>query len=306
MSFIFSRALVEASLQVNCSDVDAYAPLSLIPTPKPSLSPGKTTAPFLRSRFGMTFEPLTEDLGAELLTSWLAGFPARTSVQQEPAMALTVSEADSGQKWRASFAKYDPDASKWRTPQCSLLGDFPEFLETWPRWGSMRNGVSYLRQTSALPTFGNESGLWPTPTVCGNYNRPGASANSGMGLASAVKLWPTPTASLADKGGRITPRKSREGGTLIEAVSARAMWPTPCASASKGSSPAALVRKDGKSRSNDRIDHAVMASDGGQLNPEWVEWLMGWPIGHTALKPLETGRYQEWRQQHGIFSNADA
>jgi len=271
MSFIFSRALVEASLQVNCSDVDAYAPLSLIPTPKPSLSLGKTMAPFLHSRFGMTFEPLTEDLGTELLTSWLAGFRARTSVQQEPAMALTASEADSGQKWRASFAKYDPAESKWRTPQCSLLGDFPEFSETWPRWGSMRNGVSYLRPTLALPTFGNESGLWPTPTVCGNYNRPGASANSGMGLASAVKL-----------------------------------WPTPCASASKGSSPAALVRKDGKSRSNDRIDHAVMASDGGQLNPEWVEWLMGWPIGHTALKPLETARYQEWLQQHGIFSNADA
>ncbi|MDT6962880.1 hypothetical protein QTN24_15375 [Cupriavidus sp. SZY C1] len=335
MSFIFSRALVEASLQVNCSAVDAYAPLNLIPTPRPSLSLAKMTAPFLRSRFGMTFEPLTEDLGAELLTSWLEGFHARTSAQLEPEMDLTESAADSGQKWRASFAKYDPAESKWRTPQCSLLGDFPEFSETWPRWGSMRNGVSYLRPTSALPTFESESGLWPTPTrdsavmrdrkyaqggtpltlavklwptptVHGNHNKPGASKNAGWGLSSAAKLWPTPTASLADKGGRITPRKGREGGTLIEAVSARAMWPTPCASASKGSSPAALVRKNGRDRSNDRIDHAVMASDGGQLNPEWVEWLMGWPIGHTALKPLETARYQEWLQQHGIFSGEGA
>lgn len=79
------------------------------------------------------------------------------------------------------------------------------------------------------------------------------------------------------------------------------MWPTPCASAAKGSSPAALTRKNGKDRSNDRIDHAVMASDGGQLNPEWVEWLMGWPIGHTALKPLETGKYQEWLRQHSPY-----
>lgn len=305
MSFIFSRALVEASLQVNCSAVDAYAPLNLIPTPRPSLSLAKMTAPFLRSRFGMTFEPLTEDLGAELLTSWLEGFHARTSAQLEPEMDLTESAADSGQKWRASFAKYDPAESKWRTPQCSLLGDFPEFSETWPRWGSMRNGVSYLRPTSALPTFESESGLWPTPTrdsavmrdrkyaqggtpltlavklwptptVHGNHNKPGASKNAGWGLSSAAKLWPTPTASLADKGGRITPRKGREGGTL--------------------------VRKNGRDRSNYRIDHAVMASDGGQLNPEWVEWLMGWPIGHTALKPLETGKYQEWLQQHGIFS----
>jgi hypothetical protein len=26
---------------------------------------------------------------------------------------------------------------------------------------------------------------------------------------------------------------------------------------------------------------------GAQLNPDWVEWLMGWPIGWTALAPLE-------------------
>jgi hypothetical protein len=67
-------------------------------------------------------------------------------------------------------------------------------------------------------------------------------------------------------------------------------------------SPAALTRKSGKSRENDRIDHAVMASDGGQLNPEWVEWLMGWPIGLTALKPLETDKFREWQQQHSICS----
>ncbi|KVT81552.1 hypothetical protein WK59_18735 [Burkholderia ubonensis] len=48
-----------------------------------------------------------------------------------------------------------------------------------------------------------------------------------------------------------------------------------------------------------------MASDGGQLNPEWVEWLMGWPIGHTALEPLETAKYREWLQQHSPFSNDD-
>jgi hypothetical protein len=45
-----------------------------------------------------------------------------------------------------------------------------------------------------------------------------------------------------------------------------------------------------------------MASDGGQLNPEWVEWLMGWPIGHTALEPLATAKYQEWLQQHSPYS----
>nr|WP_230459499.1 hypothetical protein [Burkholderia ubonensis] len=343
MSFIFSRALVEESLQVSCGGTDAYAPLNLIPTPRPSLSLGKTTAPFLRSRFGMTFEPLTADLGAELLMSWLEAFHAKTSAQPAPATDSTANVAASGPKWLGSFARYSLSESKWKTAQCSLLGDSDEFSETWPRWGSMRNGECYLRPIQMPLIYGNASGfevIWPTLTVHGNHNMPGASKSSGWGLSSAAKLWPTPTASLADKGGRITPRKGREGGTLIEAVSShlyptpcaidagsgrinkspspgaaerptlammarKGMWPTPCASASKGSSPGALKRKSGKSRENDRIDHAVMASDGGQLNPEWVEWLMGWPIGHTALEPLETARYREWLQQHSPFSHAD-
>jgi DNA (cytosine-5)-methyltransferase 1 len=29
----------------------------------------------------------------------------------------------------------------------------------------------------------------------------------------------------------------------------------------------------------------------GQLNPDWVEWLMGWPIGWTKTEPIEL----DWR-----------
>lgn len=45
----------------------------------------------------------------------------------------------------------------------------------------------------------------------------------------------------------------------------------------------------------------------GQLNPQWVEWFMGWPIGWTELKPLEMDRFHEWQQQHlpasGVTAN---
>ncbi len=75
-------------------------------------------------------------------------------------------------------------------------------------------------------------------------------------------------------------------------------WPTPVASMAKGSSPAALTRRSGADRSNDRLDHAVMALDGGHLNPEWTEWLMGWPIGWTDLKPLTMDRFQLWLRAH--------
>jgi hypothetical protein len=40
---------------------------------------------------------------------------------------------------------------------------------------------------------------------------------------------------------------------------------------------------------------------GGTLNPMWVEWLMGWPLGWTDLKPLETDKFQSWQLKHAIY-----
>jgi len=38
------------------------------------------------------------------------------------------------------------------------------------------------------------------------------------------------------------------------------------------------------------------------INPEWMEWLMAWPIGWAALAPLATDRFQQWLHSHGISS----
>ena len=80
-----------------------------------------------------------------------------------------------------------------------------------------------------------------------------------------------------------------------------------------GNAPRGMTRKDGKSRM-DNLPNVV--AYGGlstrqmnllnqscsrkttQLNPSWVEWLMGWPIGWTDLKPLEMDKFhnvQLWR-----------
>lgn len=40
---------------------------------------------------------------------------------------------------------------------------------------------------------------------------------------------------------------------------------------------------------------------GGPLNPTWVEWLMGWPIGWTDIAASATDKYQQWRRLHGRF-----
>jgi hypothetical protein len=43
----------------------------------------------------------------------------------------------------------------------------------------------------------------------------------------------------------------------------------------------------------------------GRPAPTNHEWLMGWPIGWTDLKPLEMAKFLEWRQQHSPFSRLD-
>ena len=50
----------------------------------------------------------------------------------------------------------------------------------------------------------------------------------------------------------------------------------------------------------------MTAGNGGQLNPTWVEWLMGWPLEWTALKPSAMGKYLLWRQLHSGFCSADS
>jgi hypothetical protein len=86
------------------------------------------------------------------------------------------------------------------------------------------------------------------------------------------------------------------------------LWTTPCSRDWKGKT----ITKNhpegfNKSLANDVIkspttpDHPVS----GQLNPTWVEWLMGWPLGWTDLKPLATAKFLSWQQQHGVSSSEE-
>jgi hypothetical protein len=45
--------------------------------------------------------------------------------------------------------------------------------------------------------------------------------------------------------------------------------------------------------------HTDQATIGGKLNPTWVEWLMGWPLGWTDLKPLVMDKSHSVPQQLG-------
>jgi len=69
--------------------------------------------------------------------------------------------------------------------------------------------------------------------------------------------------------------------------------PTPSANDWKGSS------KDGQRRGQLTDPAMGVIPAGGRLNPTFVEWLMGFPIGSTAFSPLEMHKFHEFMRQHG-------
>ena len=156
----------EASLAVSSSDGAPSAPSNGNPIPPLYLPEGRMRAFSSLSRYGMTFRPLTEPLGAALLTWFREGFPARTSAAPEREQASQGKGPGCGSTWRGSLARYDPDTCSWRTHQYSLLGDLELFSETWPRWGTMRNGECSERMTPEHLTEENAYGYsLPTPTA---------------------------------------------------------------------------------------------------------------------------------------------
>jgi hypothetical protein len=96
-----------------------------------------------------------------------------------------------------------------------------------------------------------------------------------MTINDAVKMWPTPRATDGSKGGRTEEgaRKELARGKNVDLGVAVKLWPTPTAT--------------------DAIKRGVVSprpgamglseSLGGQLSPQWVEWLMGFPDGWTDL-----------------------
>lgn len=98
MSWLFSRALVAECSPGICLDGEPSAPSNTNPTPLLYSSSDKMMEFCRRSRSGMTCEPLTESHGEELLTWFLEGFLAPTSVQQDVAPESQAKPPASGKK----------------------------------------------------------------------------------------------------------------------------------------------------------------------------------------------------------------
>jgi hypothetical protein len=227
------------------------------------------------------------------------GFPCQDISAAGGGQESRESEAECGKKWHGSFVKYDLDSSLWKTHQCSLLGDLEPYSETWPRWGLMRDGECWEQPMLALHTKETESGLWPTPVSDDTGQRKKKYAQGGTPLSLAVNTWPTPTTSTGGPqmmGDQVRPSGHKGSNNLAGAVQ---RFPTPRARDYKDGETIPPSRKLNPQLATLGQKVIIEGSTGGTLNPMWVEWLMGWPLGWTDLKPLETDKFQKWLDEHG-------
>jgi hypothetical protein len=116
-----------------------------------------------------------------------------------------------------------------------------------------------------------------------------------VSLSQAVQKWPTPLSSEYKANYQI--REKHRNGLTAMVMQKEKNLPTPAARDWKGAVKSGKrTTKSGKTQNyGEQLPNIV----GGQLNPMWVEWLMGWPIEWTDLKPLETDKSHFVLQQPG-------
>ena len=201
MSWHYLQEGEEASWEGSSLDGAPYALLRLLPTHGESCSQDKEMASCQRSLFGMTSEHLTGDHGADTAMSSAPGSHAHRLVVSEKEKLMSQTRT-CGLKPSASFAKYDPSTSCWRTYQASLLsptGTCTPYSETWPRAGMTVDGIAYPRQPLVPIIREIASGLLPTITAQTYGTNQGGAAGRGGKVRMSLQSMAT------QRGGRLSP-----------------------------------------------------------------------------------------------------
>lgn len=148
-----------------------------------------------------------------------------------------------------SLASYDHESSCWKTSQLSLFEEDEKWLGRLPKSGMTRNGKLYqlgcsVRLISA--NDGSQSVMLPTPTAKANQTAP-----------TMRKHWkgilPTPTVNDSKNNPSTPSQWNRDNSLNVEA--AKAIGYT-----------------------KETIGEKMY------LNPQFVEWMMGFPTGWTDLE----------------------
>ncbi|SET71554.1 hypothetical protein SAMN05443270_1091 [Lacrimispora sphenoides] len=220
------------------------------------------------------------------------------------ARTMTVT---SGQKWLGLSKNCGPlgllekmllESSIWHSTRCYL---------TWKPQATP-SGRFYYQLAVSMPRIGDtEQPLWATPNTMDYLPQrsPEALQRQAEGSRKGRKrpanlreqvnpetcrMWPTPTATdsvarkpgnpIMTKNGTVRHKNKAGGQSLMRLSQVVKLYATPQARDYRTGQKSRWESKERSRNLNDQI--------GGQLNPDWVEWLMGFPIGWTELNALET------------------
>lgn len=199
-----------------------------------------------------------------LSTSSTVGSPARTSALQDMEKAWKASEAAYFSRSFAWPKKCSPPFYSWKTcPPLHLEGDFGS-LEKLPRSGMIADGRLYPLLPLVHPTKEKDGSYLPTPTTMDHL--------PPRSVEAQKRVFQT------HRKGRTYPCNLREW--IIPEMWPQRLLPTPKAS----ECTRAGIKSESK-RDNPSLWYHVYKATGKKLNPQFVEWMMGLPIGWTELEP---------------------
>ena len=235
-------------------------------------------------RYGAMSNPSTVSPGVMSWISSLAVIRANHFPSPVDVKAKTIL-GTSGRTSSALSKKSSRDTAFLKTWLTTFNLVLNRYGETYQIWTTRLRRDSLRRQKLARRINGSGCLSWPTATSAlhdsqtyGSDYRigiPKAERRTAFNLQGAAKNWATPMA--ADDGKKVTTSSLQAG--LIGQASGFYGHPIP------------TIAKDGR----------TLYASSRVLNPVFVEWLMGFPIGWTALAPLETQSFQRWRRQHGTI-----
>jgi len=314
-SLVYLAAAAAESTAQSCLDGRQSDMSSLPNIRKKSLRKESKTESLTKRPFSAMSEHSSVKGTPEAIKEWLilsvVDFPASHSQSQENEREAMTQEICGQQRWKLSKSSSQPmctlrtcpdySAQQWTTQQGDLFTTLERFSETWPKAGMTLDtefwGLTMLEQDTTESGFGLEAFMYPTPRVLEVVEHPLSQAarlkdrtgNRANNLASMAKfeLWPTPRCHDAKTmSASEMDRKSPCLGALV-------VYPTPSANEDAAGRPGSKMQK--MLGNSPEVRGTTPEEWGkGSLNPDWVEWLMGWPQGATSLEPMSKDTYNEW------------
>ncbi len=270
MSWHFSQALVVEYLEASCLDLELFAPLRETDTPEAYCWRDKTTESLSLFQYSTMSSTSTAGLGVELLTWYRVDFLAKTSALRErcgDATGWSANDPVYGSKCCALLGRHALPMFSVKTRRLCDFADCRTLSMDLPKSGMLHAGSLWeLIASDCVINVTDSGSMLPTPTARDFKDTFGMRTVRADGKTRLDRL-PMLLFNLARSAG-ISLKKRRE---LMGAKTVSL----------KGLAQIRILGPD--------------------YCPSLPEWIMGWPIGWTDLKPLETDRFQQWLLSHGKF-----